>query len=428
MLRALSGPLAGATFEVGARVLIGRVSACDILIADVEVSREHAMIVNDSGTPTLVDLGSRNGTFLEGKKVKRVALSPGDTFSISGSNFIFDRAAPISTTPVLATQFSRPETPEGIDAKPTRETSAAGKVPVTSPDRETRRSIKAVANPADKTEGTAEGKGSRPTIRLEAATAQISGSKATVKLTAVDVDDSAGTEEPLHSRSTASLAAVAAPEPEPEPEPLPTFDPPPPPKATPPITNPPVKRTDEIPAADQARLDPRRDEEYEGDLMADVTAYRAFRLRLQRGEIPSGEEVAAMIDLEALLREPPPESSRHRDVVTQRFFRRFPFNAPLCARFTASGQMLEAKGTASNLSVDGLRCSLDLDEYKPKTDQLAMLVIEHTRNGVDVRYSITARVVYNKGRVLGFMFAGVPSWAERGFEDAETAVRARPKA
>lgn len=167
MLRALSGPLAGATFEVGARVLIGRVSACDILIADVEVSREHAMIVNDSGTPTLVDLGSRNGTLLEGKRVKRVALSPGDTFSISSSKFIFDRAAPISTTPVLATQFSRPDPPEGIDAKPTRETSAAGAHAVTSPDRETRRSMQAVTKGGE----SGDGKGARPTIRLEAATA-----------------------------------------------------------------------------------------------------------------------------------------------------------------------------------------------------------------------------------------------------------------
>ncbi len=416
MLRVLSGPLAGATFEVGPRVLIGRVSACDILIADVEVSREHAMIVTDSGTPTLVDLGSRNGTFLEGRNVKRVALSPGDTFSISGSSFIFDRAAPISTTPVLATQFPRPETPEGIDAKPTRETSAAGKVPVTSPDRETRRSIEAVSNPAE----PPEVQGSRPTIRLEAATAHSSGSTATVELAAVDADDSSATEDTIHTRSTASLAAVAAP------EPPPTFEPPPP-KATPRGTNPSVRRTDEIPAADQAQLDPRHYGAYAGDLMADVTAYRSFRLRLQRGEIPSGEEVAAMLDLEALLREPPPESSRHRDVITRRFFRRFPFKAPLCARFTASGQVVEARGTASNLSVDGLRCSLDVHEYEPKMDQLAMLVIDHARNGVDVRYSITARVVYNKGRVLGFMFAGVPSWAKRGFEDAETAVRARPK-
>lgn len=423
MLRALSGPLAGATFEVGARVLIGRVSACDILIADVEVSREHAMIISDSGTPTLVDLGSRNGTFVDGKKVRRVALSPGDTFSISGSKFIFDRAAPISTTPVLATQFPRPEPPEGIDGKPTRETSAAGVQSVTSPDRVTRQSIKAAPK-------AGEAPGGRPTIRLEAATGQsskpVSDSKATVELTAVDGAASTP-EDTFHSRATASLPAAAPPEPEPEPDSIPTFDPPPPPKATPPIIQPSVKRTDEVPAAEQSRLDPRRDEAYDGDLMADVTAYRAFRLRLQRGEIPSGEEVAAMIDLEAVLREPPPESSRHRDVVTQRFFRRFPFDAPLCARFTASGQMVEAKGTASNLSVDGLRCALDFQDYAPKKDQLAMLVIEHTRDGVDVRYSITARVVYNKGGVVGFVFAGVPSWAERGFEDAETAVRARPQ-
>lgn len=416
MLRALSGPLAGATFEVGARVLIGRVAACDILIADVEVSREHAMIVNDSGMPTLVDLESRNGTFLEGTKVKRVALSPGDTFSISGSTFVFDRAAPISTTPVLATQFSNPETPEGIDTKPTREVSVADpQVAVTSPDRETRLSIKAVTMPAE----DVDGRESRPTIRLEAATAPTSSRKATVEPSVGEGKTPAATDDTFHTRSTVSLAAITPPDPPPK------FEPPR--KASSPLSRPPVKRTDEIPAAEQARLDPRRDEPYEGDLIADVTAYRAFRLRLQRGEIPSGEEVAAMIDLEAVLREPPPESSRHRDVVTQRFFRRFPFEAPLCARFAASGHMVEVKGKASNLSVDGLCCALDLDEFAPKPELLAMLVIEHARDGVDVRYSITARVVHIEGGVVGFVFAGVPSWAERGFEDAETAVRARPK-
>lgn len=421
MLRALSGPLAGATFEVGARVLIGRVPSCDILIADVEVSREHAMVVSDSGVATLVDLGSSNGTLIEGKKIKRVGLSPGDTFSISSSSFIFDRAPPISTTPVLATQFSRPENPEGIDGKPTREISAVGGQGVTSTERETRRSIEAVTSEAERPEAN----GGRPTVRLEAAGPRSSAGPATVELKAVESGVATATEESSNTRATASLAAQ--PGPESEPEAPPTFDPPPPPKATPPSINPPIRRTDEVPAAEQARLDPRRDEAYDGDLMADVTAYRAFRLRLQRGEIPSGEEVAAMIDLEAVLREPPAESSRHRDVVTQRFFRRFPFEAQLCARFTASGQVIEAKGVASNLSVDGLRCSLELGDYAPAREQLAMLVIEHTRDGVDVRYSITARVVYNRSGVVGFVFAGVPSWAERGFEDAETAVRARPK-
>jgi len=424
MLRALSGPLAGATFEVGPRVLIGRVAACDVHLVDVEVSREHAMIVTQDRQPTLVDLDSRNGTFIGGKKVRRVPLHAGDTFSIAGSEFVYDRAAPISATPVLAAQFGvkssapRPAL-DSAAAHPTRETASAKptKVEVAAvDDRETQRAMAAVkdAPPAAPVAAPAPRAAPRPTVRLEAATARKSDDKATVQVRAAQ-----GMREPdvdKEARATVSLAAVRPP-PEPVfPEAPPSFEPPPVPQR---------------PAAKARASGPKKgnQEAYEGDLFSDITAYRSFRVRLQYGEMPSGEEVAAMIDLEAALREPV-ETDTRRDVVTKRFFRRFPFSASLQARFTTSGHMVSATGTTSNLSADGLQCSLELGKFSPKLDQLAMLVIEHTRDGADVRYSVTARVVWSQRRVTGFVFAGVPSWSERrsDFDDVDTAVRARPTA
>lgn len=441
MLRALSGPLAGATFEVGARVLIGRVPACDILLVDVEVSREHAMIISDGDQPTLVDLGSSNGTFVGGKKVRRVPLNPGDTFSISNSQFIFDRAAPISTTPVLSTQFGiRAQASEDGDSKPTRETPSVDQQGgVTSPTRDTRRSLSAIdddaeprSSPPKAEPAPASSGGARPTVRLEAATEGAAGTepgasdKATVELRAAaesDAPSPPSAEETLHTRVTASLAAVTKSEPQPE---L-SFSPPPFPEDA--YGN--GDRSKSGVPAPQAEATPSEtppDGAYVGDLLADLTAYRSFRLRLQRGEIPSGEEVASMIDMEAALREPPPEADPRRDVVTQRFFRRFPFEAPVCARFTVTGTTIEVKGTVSNLSVDGLRSSLELGDLTPSKDQLAMLVIDRPREGRMGRYSITARVVYNHEDNVGFVFAGVPSWTERGaFENMDTAVKLRPK-
>lgn len=415
MLRALSGPLSGATFEVGARVLIGRISACDVLLVDVEVSREHAMIVSEGGRPTLVDLGSRNGTFMDGKRVRRVALSPGDTFTISASKFVFDRAAPISTTPVLSARFGVPTAAPSEDtgSHPTRETPSADGDSVTSAERETRRSIEAV-------DASQVEVGGRATVRLEAATAAAKPDKPTVQLEAAvvsSVAQAAGAatrkELPAQDRATASQAAVTPPEP-------PSFEPPPLPAAKTEAETPPDSERPPSTKASAAAFD--------GDLLAEVTNYRSFRLRLQRGEIPSGDEVAAMIDLEAKLREPEAGSDPRRDVLTRRFFRRFVFAAPLQARFTAGGRMVHGDGRVTNLSVDGLRCDLELHDFEPKPDQLAMLVIEHERDGVPVRYSITARVVWNQQRVSGFVFAGVPSWSERTseFDDAETAVRVRP--
>ncbi|MBV1861111.1 MAG: FHA domain-containing protein [Nannocystaceae bacterium] len=420
MLRVLSGPLAGATFEVGPRVLIGRVAACDVHLADVEVSREHAMIVTHDGQPTLVDLDSRNGTFMAGKRVRRVPLRAGDTFAVAGSEFIYDRAAPISTTSVLSTQFgvsaSGPSpVSDELEGHPTQETASAKPTKAELPaveERETQRAIAAVKE-APVTASAPEAL-PRPTVQLEAATAAPKAEeKATVQIRAVQPPTPRAIE--AAARATASLAAIDPRAEQVLPAAPPSFEPPPlPPKAAgKPRVSPPKK------GASGA---------YEGDLFADITAYRSFRFQLQRGEMPSGEEVAAMIDLEAELREPP-ETDTRRDVVTKRFFRRFPLAASLQARFTTSGRMINAEGKMTDLSADGLQCSLELGGFSPKPEQLAMLVIEHTRDGVDVRYSVTARVVWSHKRVTGFVFAGVPSWSERRseFDDVETAVRARPK-
>ncbi len=420
MLRAVSGPLAGATFEVGPRLLIGRVAACDVHLVDVAVSREHAMIVTEDRQPTLVDLDSRNGTFMGGKRVRRAPLHPGDTFAVAGSEFVYDHAAPISTTPVLSTHFGvkspqQPSTRGDAAARPTRETASAEPAetePEALGDRETRRSIPVVVDAG----ASAESAGvSRPTVRLEAAADRTSEEKATVQIRAVQTPTAQ--EVDRASRATASMAAAGTP-PEPAiPQARPSFEPPPvPPK----------------PAAAVAHASgPKKGAlgVYDGDLFADITAYRSFRLQLQRGEMPSGEQVAAMIDLEAALREPVDTDPR-RDVVTKRVFRRFPFVAPLQARFTTSGHMFNAEGTMTNLSAAGLQCSLELGTFSPKPEQLAMLVIAHRRDGVEVRYSVTARVVWSKDRVAGFVFAGVPSWSERrsDFDEAETVIRARPTA
>lgn len=58
--------------------LIGREMDCDILIDDPSISRKHAIIHIDQDRITLLDLGSRNHTFLEQKKIdSKVELEPG---------------------------------------------------------------------------------------------------------------------------------------------------------------------------------------------------------------------------------------------------------------------------------------------------------------------------------------------------------------
>lgn len=70
------------------RTVIGRHPSCDVMIPESAVSRQHAEIVlatSGSGTISLRDLGSRNGTYVNGEQVSGpVPLSVGDCISIGG--------------------------------------------------------------------------------------------------------------------------------------------------------------------------------------------------------------------------------------------------------------------------------------------------------------------------------------------------------
>jgi pSer/pThr/pTyr-binding forkhead associated (FHA) protein len=72
--------------------VIGRGSVCEILInADPTVSRRHAIITMIGGEFYLQDLGSRNGTLVNGEAVNgtRIKLSPEDKINIGKTEYVF---------------------------------------------------------------------------------------------------------------------------------------------------------------------------------------------------------------------------------------------------------------------------------------------------------------------------------------------------
>src|SRR5512138_2939195 len=78
-----SGPTPGAAFALeGDQMTIGRDSANEIVINDAEVSRKHARLTFQGGKYVLEDLGSTNGTFVNGQRLAgpRV-LKPGEVVS-----------------------------------------------------------------------------------------------------------------------------------------------------------------------------------------------------------------------------------------------------------------------------------------------------------------------------------------------------------
>lgn len=62
--------------------IIGRQTGCQLRIRSAEVSRKHAEIHYEEGTPVIKDLGSSNGTFVNGIKVIEKRLEAGDLIAI----------------------------------------------------------------------------------------------------------------------------------------------------------------------------------------------------------------------------------------------------------------------------------------------------------------------------------------------------------
>lgn len=62
--------------------LLGRAGACDLVIDDPSVSRQHLKLLVDDSRVVLEDLGSRHGVWVDGKRVEHFSLTPGEWFHV----------------------------------------------------------------------------------------------------------------------------------------------------------------------------------------------------------------------------------------------------------------------------------------------------------------------------------------------------------
>jgi pSer/pThr/pTyr-binding forkhead associated (FHA) protein len=87
-----------------ASVIIGRDAECAIVLDDPTVSGHHAQLSYHSGDFYLRDLGSRNGTWVNGRRVTVPhALQPDDTIRLGNSDLIFrTEGRPASQPPATA--------------------------------------------------------------------------------------------------------------------------------------------------------------------------------------------------------------------------------------------------------------------------------------------------------------------------------------
>jgi Mg-chelatase subunit ChlD len=90
-LRFVDGPLADRTVELQPeRTRIGALADNDLAVTEPSVSRNHAEIRADRGGWLIVDLGSTNGTRVNGKKVDSARLRPGDRIRVGEVELVFE--------------------------------------------------------------------------------------------------------------------------------------------------------------------------------------------------------------------------------------------------------------------------------------------------------------------------------------------------
>src|SRR5690606_5121571 len=87
-IRLVSGDGRHYPLQVGSTV-IGRGDQANLRLPDVGISRRHARIDFDGTQAVLTDLGSTNGTMVNGQRVTAIALNPGDMIQLGTTTLTF---------------------------------------------------------------------------------------------------------------------------------------------------------------------------------------------------------------------------------------------------------------------------------------------------------------------------------------------------
>jgi pSer/pThr/pTyr-binding forkhead associated (FHA) protein len=84
----------GKAYSLGDVTHVGRLKSNEITIRDSKISRKNSKITRVGELFFIEDLQSSNGTLVNGKRIKRVQLKPGDSVQIGKVQFLFERTRP----------------------------------------------------------------------------------------------------------------------------------------------------------------------------------------------------------------------------------------------------------------------------------------------------------------------------------------------
>lgn len=129
-----SGPTPGAAFSLeGQQINVGRDSTNEIVINDAEISRRHARLTLQGAQYVLEDVGSTNGTFINGQRLTGPrALKPGDVVSFGEQIMMIFEATSFDVGATVASPRASavPSAPRPMMPPPPPPTEYVGSVPV----------------------------------------------------------------------------------------------------------------------------------------------------------------------------------------------------------------------------------------------------------------------------------------------------------
>jgi pSer/pThr/pTyr-binding forkhead associated (FHA) protein len=90
-LKITSGAQSGRQFDIDRNeISIGRIPDNVIALDDPSASSRHCLVIRDGRKYTLRDLGSTNGTYLNGNRIREARLKPQDVFMAGAIEILFD--------------------------------------------------------------------------------------------------------------------------------------------------------------------------------------------------------------------------------------------------------------------------------------------------------------------------------------------------
>jgi pSer/pThr/pTyr-binding forkhead associated (FHA) protein len=88
ILRGVSGPVFGKVYPVAGPTVIGRAPECDIAVTVDEISRRHVQLKPTTDGLAVEDLGSANGTYVNGQRMQTGFMKPGDELRLDAVRFM----------------------------------------------------------------------------------------------------------------------------------------------------------------------------------------------------------------------------------------------------------------------------------------------------------------------------------------------------